>query len=511
MIIILKIAWRNIWRHKSKSLIVGTILFIGSTIMTVGMGIITGMNKGMEKNIVQNFTGDLVLVSKKQQSDNVFFSTMGQAVEILPHYWKVKDFLKTNDLVQSFLPIGKNLSMILNEEDGPMGGAFIIGIDINQYNNFFPKNLTLLQGAHLKSAGNGVIITPKSQTELATAMGLLFMPESCSVDTAIMPDKIKIMHQDIIVKQSMVFMGLNNNNTSTDIRQPIRGLVKYNALNSLFGSFIIMDIESYRHCLGYIAAAYQTLTIPKEHEKLLDIDNDNLEELFSESSYLIDSIDNNSIDSKSLQFKSSSIKNMNEFNLDSGTYNLVLVKLKKGTNRDEALQSIKVQLNDAHLGVRPIIWHKAIGTIGSLAMIIKFSLFLFVTLLFFVALVIIVNTLSMAAMERTSEIGMMRAIGAHKSFISAMFIAETMSLSFLFGSIGIVFGWLLVTILEGLHLTSSNDMIQLIYGGDRFTPFLSAVDFILIMIQLSFVAFIAALYPMYIARNIAPLDAISRD
>ena len=54
------------------------------------------------------------------------------------------------------------------------------------------------------------------------------------------------------------------------------------------------------------------------------------------------------------------------------------------------------------------------------------------------AIIIIVNTLSMAAIERTSEIGMMRAVGARKGFIRLMFLGETAALSAIFGGAGIV-------------------------------------------------------------------------
>jgi putative ABC transport system permease protein len=132
-------------------------------------------------------------------------------------------------------------------------------------------------------------------------------------------------------------------------------------------------------------------------------------------------------------------------------------------------------------------------------------------LLFFVAIIIIVNTLSMAALERTSEIGMMRAVGARKSFIRTMFLGETGILSFLFGGAGIIAGIIVIKIIGLLHFTSDNDMVQLLYGGDTFYPLLTASDIILAVLQLSLVTIIAVLYPIRVASSITPLDAISRD
>jgi len=506
--IILKIAWRNLWRHKGKSLVVGTIIFVGAAIMTVGTGVISGMNEGLKKNIVKGFTGDIVLASDKQQGDNVFLDMMAQAVEPLPNYAEVKKVLSESGIVESWLPIGKNMAMVLNEDGGSMDGTFIMGVDIDQYNKFFPDNLELLQGTYLDSKEKGVLLGTGVQKIFVTSMGLFFMPESTDVDTSIMPDEAKKMVDDLSIKRTMVFMGFSSDNTSTDIRLPIRGLVKYKALNTIWGAFIIMDIESYRQCMGYVSAAHQQIEIPEESKHLLHTDEENLDALFSEGNLMVDD-----------QGPSSSVftetkltrHTTADLDIDAGAYNLVLIKLKPGVKQKIAIAELDTLLTTCKTGVRPIAWQKSIGPLGGLAMLIKWSLFIFVMLLFFVAIVIIINTLTMAALERTSEIGMMRAIGARKEFIGNMFIAETAALASFFGGLGIAAGWIVVTIISVLELTTKNDMVQLIYGGDTFHPFLTVTDFLLVILQLTLVTLLAVIYPMFIARGITPLDAISRE
>ncbi len=504
--IIIKIAWRNIWRHKGKSLIVGSILFLGSLLMTVGTGVITGMDKGLQKSIVKSFSGDIVLVPQKQQDDNVFLSMTGSSVEPLPDFEQVEEILVQSDLVQSWLPIGKNTAMVLNDAGGSMDGVFLIGVDMEQYGSFFPDNLELVQGEFLKPGERGVMIATGAQKMLTTSMGIFFKPESTALDTTIMPEEARKMGQDLVVREQMVFMGFTSDNTSTDIRLPIRGLVKYKSLNTILGTFAIMDIESYRECMGYVSASNQLVEIPEQSKELLGLDESNLDALFAETSLLVEA----DREVEEARFRAAAAT-PEEIDLDAGTYNLVLVKLQEKVEQEEALRLLEADFKAAGVGVRPVIWHKSIGAIGSLSVLIKTSLFIFVMLLFVVAIVIIVNTLSMAALERTPEIGMMRAIGAQKGFIGGMFIAETFVLATFFGSIGIAAGWILVTILSALNLSTSNDMVQLLYGGDTFNPFLTAGDFLLAFIQLALVAVLAVIYPMIVARNITPLDAVSRE
>ncbi|MFP4417207.1 MAG: ABC transporter permease [Chitinivibrionales bacterium] len=504
--IIIKIAWRNLWRHKGKSLIVGTILFMGAMLMTVGTGVITGMNQGLEKSIVESFSGDIVLVSDKQQGDDVFLNMMMTSVEPLPDYRKVKKLLSTTDIVDAFLPIGKNIAMVLNDAGGSMDGIFMIGVDLEQYSRFYSDNLKLLQGSFLQPGQKGVMIATGAQDMLTTSMGIFFMPESSAVDTSIMPESAKKIGDNLVTRDQMVFMGMSDDNTSTDIKIPVRGLVKYKSLNTILGVFAIMDIESYRQCMGYVSAAHQLVEIPEESKELLAFEQDNLDALFSQGDLVVEH------DREVKEAVYHAVDTAEKvLDVDAGTYNLVLVKLSEGVDRNEAVGVLADKLDKAGIGVRPIVWHKSVGAIGSLSVLIKTALYVFVMLLFVVAIVIIINTLSMSALERTSEIGMMRAVGAQKGFIGGMFIAETGVLATFFGSLGIVVGWLFVTILAAMNLTTGNDMVQLIYGGDTFQPYLTAGDFLLAFSQLALVAVLAVIYPMIVARNITPLDAISRE
>ena len=66
----LKIAWRSLLRHKGKSIIIGTILFLASFIMILGDATAIGMRRGVEENIVRSFTGHVILVSSDFQNQH---------------------------------------------------------------------------------------------------------------------------------------------------------------------------------------------------------------------------------------------------------------------------------------------------------------------------------------------------------------------------------------------------------------------------------------------------------
>ena len=168
-------------------------------------------------------------------------------------------------------------------------------------------------------------------------------------------------------------------------------------------------------------------------------------------------------------------------------------------------------LKAAGASSRAVTWQKAIGQLGDMAGIIRGALMGFVFFIFFVAIIIIMNTLSMAALERTAELGMMRAVGAQKRFVTVMFFIETACLAVLFGGLGIVIGAAAVPVLKAMNITAENNILQLLFGGKTFAPYLGVADIVIGVVELALVTVIAAIYPIRVARRITPLDAISRD
>lgn len=516
MELLFKIAWRNIMRHRGKSLVIGVILFIGALLMTLGNGVISGMDRGLQKNIINGFTGDIVLVAEKQESDAVFLEMMGRSIEPINNFKQVDTLLQGIGGIKNYIPVGKNGAMVLNEEGGSPGFTYLIGVDFERYRTIFPNTLKPVEGRLLKPGEHGVMVATGARKQMFDATNIWFIPKGCEVDTSNMFKEAKESLSNLVYKDDVVFMGMSNDNTSTDIRLDIAGVIKYNALNTIWGHFTLVDIESYRNCLGYITAEDKAaLKLSEEEMSLLERSGEDLDDLFSEEGMLQTGVLPKEVpfarEDNPIAIEENAAFINKTADLDAGAYNLVLVLLDDHSKLDETLKLLNDRLKKADPGVRAISWKKAIGAIGSMAVLIKAALFMFVMFLFFVAIIIIVNTLSMAALERTSEIGMMRAVGARKSFISTMFFCETAMLSFVFGGAGIVAGYVIVNIIALLRFTSDNDMVQLLFGGDTFHPFLSGGDIFLAVFQLSIVTIIAVIYPMFIARSITPLDAVTRE
>jgi ABC-type lipoprotein release transport system permease subunit len=505
MDLILKIAWRNILRHKGKSLVIGMILFIGSFLMTLGNGVITGMDNGIQANIINSFMGHLVLVSDKQKSDNVFFDLYGKAVAPINNFPEIKSFLEKQSSVSQFLPIGKNMAMALNE-DSDVIGVYLLGVDFKEYQKMFPGSIKAIEGRFLEGHERGVLFPSFTRKHYYDYTNIWLVPEGGAVVEKNLSPEAKENKNDLVTKSTTVFLGSNEDNSTTDVRVGVKGIIQHKALNTFWGHFLILDIESYRQCLGYFSAANNSREVSKEKQALLNMDSENLDNIFSDDQTVV--ADTKVSLPETIPEKS---KGSPPVDLEQGTYNMILVKVKDSADLDRQAASLEKQLTEQKMGLRVLTWKKASGMIGSLAILIKGFLFGFVAFLFLVAVIIIMNTLSMAALERITEIGMMRAVGAQKSFISSMFVGETAILSTIFGGLGIVVGVITVFVLPYFHITTENDMVQILYGGDVLAPVLDARDILVTIAQLVFVTLLSVIFPVNIAKNITPLDAISRE
>lgn len=506
MKLLLTIAWRNILRHRGKSLVIGAILFTGAFLMTLGNGVVSGMARGLEKNVIDGFMGDLVLISDAQKSDNVLLNMMGSNIEPITDYKLIRPVLAASPHVQRWLPAGKNMAMVLDENSDAPGFAYLLGVDFAEYRRMFPGNFSVIEGSYPAPGERALLIPTFARDEFYNYYNIWYLPEG----GALVKENLKkeaLEHLDsLALSSSVVMMGMSGGmNTTSDIRFPVRGIVRYGALNQIFGHFCLADIESYREALGYFTSADMAAQVTAEEKKLLSLEGGGLDALFDGGELSAAPADR-AAPRAALTERAAPAADPAD-----GVYNLVFVRLKPGAAYKPALRDLNAALGAAGARVRAVTWNAASGPIGSMALIIKSALFIFVTLLFSVAVIIIVNTLTMAALERAPEIGMMRAVGAQKPFIAGMFLGETAVLSALFGGAGILAGALAVELIPLLEISTKNDMLQLLYGGDIFRPELDLYGVALAALQLAGVTLAAALYPMKVSSSITPLEAVSRD
>jgi len=114
------------------------------------------------------------------------------------------------------------------------------------------------------------------------------------------------------------------------------------------------------------------------------------------------------------------------------------------------------------------------------------------------------NTMTIALLERTQEIGIMKALGATSLDIWSMFLSESVIIGFLGGACGIGIG-----MAGGKVFNYGVNILAGAMGGDGIDLFFTPMWFILVIIVFStFVGLITGFYPAKRAANINCLEAL---
>lgn len=510
--LILKIAFRNLFRHSGRSFVIGTILFTGALAMTMGNSIITGMEKGFEANIVQQWTGHIIIVSSRQKNDDPLFSS--RPMKVIHDYKLVEKILKKNPDVDSFLPATKGLAMVLNLGDQKRAAelpllCMLLGVDFQQYRKMFNKNFTIIEGHELADNEKGILINKYEREKIYDLEKVWILPEDVLPEKDLLTADALAEGEALEMGTNIVLMGIGDDNSALDVFATVKGIYKFNSLNLLFKEINIIDLESFRECFEYVTQADSNIDISSENKDVLNLTTENLDDYFKNNTLFETQTLEKNLGTESLKKDLEPDGFIQDIN--QGSYNLVFVKLVSDQALEESIQILNTGFEEAGADAFALSWKDAIGYIADISLLFRIALNIFVFFIFFVAVIIIINTLSMSAMERVPEIGTMRAIGARKSFIGRMFVTETSLLSFLFGGFGFITGCIITFFLAGLDIPASNEMMNLAFGGDTFRPVMDFTSITNVCIQLICVTIIAIIYPVHLAKKVQPLDAIARD
>ncbi|MDR9458375.1 MAG: FtsX-like permease family protein [Salegentibacter sp.] len=124
----------------------------------------------------------------------------------------------------------------------------------------------------------------------------------------------------------------------------------------------------------------------------------------------------------------------------------------------------------------------------------------------------IVNTMLMSVLERIRELGMLMAIGLNKRKIFFMIMLETIYLTLMGCPIGLLMGWLTVTILgrTGIDISMFSEGLASYGFSSMIYPALDQEKYMIIVTMCLITAILSAIYPAYKALQLNPSEAIRK-
>src|SRR6056297_1551558 len=107
MPVLLRIAARNLWEHKAKTLIIGIIIALGVIVLIVGNSLMDTATRGIKRAFINNYTGHIMVHGRADGDVSLFGVQSPGGMEdtpIIPEYEQVQEYLKNLEGVKELTP-----------------------------------------------------------------------------------------------------------------------------------------------------------------------------------------------------------------------------------------------------------------------------------------------------------------------------------------------------------------------------------------------------------------------
>ena len=488
MSVVWRIALRNLQEHRAKSLIVGTIILIGTFVLVVGNSLMDSAAAGIRRSFIDNFTGHLVLAGVADAPVSLFgvrsTDFLNTRTPRLDGYDRLLQAVTDHPDVAAWSPQASDSARVnLAGEDGTSAGesfSQLWGIEPARYLEAFPDAAELIAGSFLRPGQVGLVLSEEIATDLGESADREVRPGDRVLLTATTQAGIKVREV------------------------PVTGIFRFrNALPQLdFVSFV--DITTLRTLTGMtVSAPAEQILTDEQAAQLGAVDEDDLFGGGEAGGSLVQEVEAGAGAPVLLD-----LGEREQTVVDSGAWHFLLLKLNRPGAAARVTEDLERVIGEADLNAQVLGWVAAAAPVSQLSDGFKIVFNVVIIVIAVVAVIIIMNTLVISVTERMSEIGTMRAIGARKGFVRSMIGAETVTLAFVFGGAGVVLALVLLLILGATGIRATNLFLRILFGGEVLRPVVSFGSVAFSLLMVAAIGVLSSLYPLAVALRISPRQAM---
>ncbi|SEQ63996.1 putative ABC transport system permease protein [Treponema bryantii] len=504
---IIKLALRNLKEHKSKTIIISMFILFGVAIVVMGNSFLESVNRGLENDFRANVTGDLAIsvIPEKGTTIDLFgvnstnITTEVPQIPALTDIDKIEKILAETDgikkqskLISAQVILSKDAEIdfsVLQDDDKDLGImdlpiSMLFAGESGSYWELFP-DLKMIEG-HYPTPGSNEII----------------------VDTRVIEGFYKAWDKTLEVGDDVLLASMGG-----VIREgKVVGIFKpANEYSAMFQSV---------YCEPGLARSFAELTYANSFSQELpdtvdlSISEMSEDDFFGGDDFFDDFEEDTSILGSTSDFDSilgdTSLRD--ELNkTDDGAWQFIVAKLNNPHADKKLVAQLNKRFKDEGVNALAMDWKKAAYSYSASVDGIGFIFNLLIIILAIVVFIIIMNTMVVSVIERTSEIGTMRAIGAEKKFVKKLFYSEAIILTTLSSIAGVIFAFICMMIFNSFNITITNTIAKMILGGGllHFSP---TPKIIIITIVIALIgSIISNRYPVKSALRITPIKALSKE
>ncbi len=441
------------------------------------------INQGLKKSFVGSFSGDLVLAAASETNFSLFGNEMpiiGEFENIPPlsGYLDIMDSLERLENVEFLSPIVSGAGYL--EVDGVKTAVPVFGIDPDTYFNVC-SDIEIVEGSIDKLKNNGIFI-----------------------NTALLGIIEKKLNRTLKIGEPVTLSMYSDG--SFRIRTALfAGVHSYIGRTKTLERVVLTDPVIVRSLANYTLSH-----VVNEQSSNSDIDDFEMDDLFSDEGNDVSASENTeSFSLEKLEDTLSEDSDEIVYATDASSWSFILLKAQ--TDREKKLiKKVSSIVDKNYSEVKTMGWREAAG-LSAQAVFALHSAFnggmVFIVL---GAVLVIMNALVISVLERTGEIGTMRAIGADKNFIRYLFVAESMILVMASAFIGIIIGALMSLIVSVNGIPLKNEVLINMFGGEYIKPAVTISGMLAHLSAAFVIASVAWIYPVSVAVKIQPASVMGK-
>lgn len=487
MPVLIRIAFRNLLEHKAKSLIIGVLLALGVVILIVGNAFMDTAAQGVKDTFIGNYTGDIFIAAKAKVPVSLFgAASFGQTetTNTLPYYDKVVEKLKSMPGVTGVTSQVTGFAMAsikgAPDTDSGEGPGFVLffGIDPSTYYKQF-TNGHAVRGRLLEPGEEGIVMSQATVDRLKKSLGV-----------------------EPKVGDTILLTGVGK--AGFKIRSvPLVGVVAYKSESEATDFISYTDVNTARLLMGLTLGNDEDTPVSSEQKSLLAASGDDLfggETVITQGAVAMPP-----------PKAAAPAAPRKVAQADTGAWYFAMARLKNPAAAPSTILALNLWFAKEGISAQAADWKAAAGPFSASIDVIRIVFNIAIIIVAVVAVIIMTNTLVISVIERTGEIGTMRALGAKKGFVRKMFLVETLAIAIVFGLIGTVVAIGTIGIINVAHIQATNAFLKILFAGNVLHPALSASAVIWSLVLVSLVAIVAHLYPVSLALKVQPVRAMQTE
>ncbi len=471
---ITSIAWKNIWRNKTRSLIV---------IIAVTIGVFAGIFSmaAINSSVVQRIDAAVNDELSHIQVNNKDFRSSADIQNTISDYTGVVGALQSTQGVTK--ATGRIIIRGIASTATKSSGVEITGIDVEKEKEIFTLSEKIIPGTgsffETETKYNTVFIGEKLAKEL-NIIRYILTPEAIA---SLREERIP---EDILTKIETLL-----GQRFTSDKKFVKAYEKILETN---------EIQKYGWKIKEAAWSY------REGSKIilsfLDINNNQTGAAFRVSG--IFRTNNDMFESFSLFVPIDELRQLT--GMKEGTFHRVIGRLENNDITNNITPVIREKLPDYEV----LNWKEIQPDLAMITDFIDQIYAVFMVLILAALAFGIVNTMLMAVLERTRELGMLMAIGMNRRKIFLMIMLESIFLSIVGGFAGMAVSEIVIAITgrTGINLVKYSEGMEAMGYSAHLFPAIDAQFFVTTTILIVLTGIIAAIYPARKALRLNPIEAI---